>query len=254
MIFGNVASYRGAGVYAYYCDPLLLNNTIVRNRCRYLGPTTAGAGIHAWRFGSSIRGVNNIIWGNEATFDHNYHGDVTLDYTLSHPLPPGTGNIDANPGFVDLAGFDFHLTLASPCRDSGDNGSVPSDLFVDFEGDPRIADGLVDMGADEFYAHLYSVGDHVRGSRVEIRIIGKPSASPTRLWIGDKLLDPPLPTPLGDFFVGAPRSAFGCKPLLPLFGVRSLSAGIPPGIAPGIYYLQAFTGRRLTNVHVVAVE
>ncbi|MGI8604046.1 MAG: lamin tail domain-containing protein [Verrucomicrobiales bacterium] len=36
------------------------------------------------------------------------------------PVPPGAGNIQANPLFVDAAAKNFRLQAASPCRDSGD--------------------------------------------------------------------------------------------------------------------------------------
>jgi hypothetical protein len=49
---------------------------------------------------------------------------------------------------------DFHLTFSSPCKDAGDNNAVSIPTF-DYEGDPRIANGAVDMGWDEIYTHTY---------------------------------------------------------------------------------------------------
>jgi len=60
----------------------------------------------------------------------------------------GTGCIDKDPCFVDAAGGDFHLLVGSPCIDAGDN-FAPSLPATDFEGDTRIINGIVDMGADE---------------------------------------------------------------------------------------------------------
>jgi len=74
---------------------------------------------------------------------------------------PGTGNIEANPQFIDPATGDFHLQADSPCIDAGDN-SAPALPANDFEGDarkidaPTVADTgngtppIVDMGADEY--------------------------------------------------------------------------------------------------------
>jgi len=59
----------------------------------------------------------------------------------------GEGNIDADPLFLDPENGDFHLTLGSPCIDTGTSVGAP--LF-DFEGDPRpLGDGY-DIGADEY--------------------------------------------------------------------------------------------------------
>jgi hypothetical protein len=97
---------------------------------------------------------------------------------LYHTVPPGTGNINADPCFVDANGPDgiagteddnLSLLSNSPCIDAGDNNSVPPD-YADLDGDgdtteptpldldyrPRFMDGdcndsnIVDMGAYEF--------------------------------------------------------------------------------------------------------
>jgi hypothetical protein len=59
--------------------------------------------------------------------------------------------VDAD-GADDVAGTaddDLHLRVVSPCINRGTN-SPPSGLpAADFEGEARIANGTVDMGADE---------------------------------------------------------------------------------------------------------
>jgi predicted GH43/DUF377 family glycosyl hydrolase len=58
--------------------------------------------------------------------------------------PDGTGNIDANPHFVDAANGDYHLQMGSPCIDAGTPDGAPA---TDLEGTPR--DAMPDMGAYE---------------------------------------------------------------------------------------------------------
>jgi len=66
----------------------------------------------------------------------------------------GAGNISVDPMFVNLSGDDYHLQTGSPCIDSGNNTYAITP--TDFEGNPRILDGdldlmaIVDMGADEY--------------------------------------------------------------------------------------------------------
>ena len=51
-------------------------------------------------------------------------------------------------GFVDASNNNYRLLETSPCIDSGSNIYVTSDW--DLDGNPRIIDGIVDMGAYEY--------------------------------------------------------------------------------------------------------
>jgi hypothetical protein len=61
------------------------------------------------------------------------------------------------------------LTFPSPCKDTGDSTAVTE--RYDFEGDPRIAYGNVD-----------------------IKFVGLPGTAPVGLCIGTGVLDPPIPS------------------------------------------------------------
>jgi PKD repeat protein len=63
--------------------------------------------------------------------------------------------------FVDADGIDdmfgteddnLYLLPGSPCIDTGDNSVIPESVLTDLDGNPRIVNNTVDMGAFETYA------------------------------------------------------------------------------------------------------
>jgi hypothetical protein len=168
----------------------------------------------------------------------------------------GSGMIDADPLFVSLVGGDFHLTFQSPCRGSGDNSAQRLPDY-DFEGDPRIYQGTVDIGADEFYPHLYVTGDAVPGGSIQGKLVGLPGTSPVGLFLGSGLLDPPVPTAWGNFHLQAPWLMFPLVPI-PGDGVLAYPATIPETPpAPYDLPMQALIGLNpdsLSNLFVLEVR
>ena len=61
----------------------------------------------------------------------------------------GVGNIDVDPLFVAAPSGDYHLDRNSPCINSGDPLFVPDSGEADWDGQPRMFCGVIDMGADE---------------------------------------------------------------------------------------------------------
>jgi len=208
----NIIAFNGrAGVYlsseSYFYSK---NDTIFGNT------STQYAGGIVYRGGSFDTQVdiqNTILWGNSAGTGYEIymdgygsemeisHCDIEGGLSAVNADPNSTlnwksGNIDADPLFVDSAASDFHLTWDSPCRDVGLN-TIGSE---DFEGDPRIALGTVDIGADEFYYHLYHVGEVVPGSQIDLKFVGYPTA-PVTLAFGAAILDPPLLTQHGNLHI-----------------------------------------------------
>ncbi len=273
IISENVGDHDGGGIAASNSSPIICCNTITYNTAQIWG----GGGISSTQ-NSNSTATNNILWENEATTGpeiyigtQNETSTLTISFSdveggqgsvYVEPgctLNWGAGMIDANPLFVDPTIYDFHLPWDSPCKDTGDNAAVIDsyDFDYDFEGDPRIAYGTVDMGADEFYRHLYYTGDATPGGSLEMKFVGLPGSSPVGLWIAFNALDDPIPGAYGDWWLLPPM--IGPIPLasIPSNGVYMLPGTLPATPpAPYTLYFQAIMGMplKLTNLCTMNVE
>ncbi len=110
--------------------------------------------------GADLSLVNCVVWGNSPV----QVADAGILVSASDVEGgwPGTGNIDADPLFVQPGTGDLRLTLGSPCANAGDTQALPADLLdldgdgntaepvpLDLAGILRVIDGVVDMGAYE---------------------------------------------------------------------------------------------------------
>ena len=71
-----------------------------------------------------------------------------LNFCCTSQVTNGVGNFTNVPLFVNAANGDFGLQTNSPCINAGNN--VYASEATDFDGNPRIAGGTVDVGAYEF--------------------------------------------------------------------------------------------------------
>jgi hypothetical protein len=269
IIFDNVADWAGGGILCIEASMMIENCTIHGNSA-----SLGGGGIYCIG-NSTIDAVNSIFWENAApkgpdiavrsaaapsmftiSFSNVKNGPAAVHVDPGCTLDWGPGMIDSDPLFVDAGNGDFHLTFQSPCRASGDN-SAPGLPFVDFEGDPRIAHGTVDMGADEFYTHLYCTGEFTPGGSIAGKLAGLPGTTPVGLFLGAGVLDPPHATAWGNFHLQAPWLMIPLVPI-PSNGVLVLPATIPATPpAPYNLFTQALIGLQpdsLTNVLVLEVR
>jgi len=134
FIFGN-----GSGG-AYFKDdetPTFINNTIADNHTYGIWGSTRSDAIV----------INSIVWGQ----DHNLLtgvGNVSYSDIGDGGYAGINHNTSVNPKFVDAASGDYHLLPNSPVLNAGNN-AVANLPATDIDGDPRIQEGTVDMGADE---------------------------------------------------------------------------------------------------------
>ena len=157
LVTGNIAHSvagftTGGGVWT--SGSILENCTVAYNNATTQnGNIGAGGGV-IW--GYNDQGYNNIIKFNSAGNGPD-NGEVN---SLSYPMfinsdigsfVPATSMlncISSDPLFVNAAAGDFHLQTNSPCRNAGTNDTWMAGA-QDLDGKPRIAGGIVDMGAFE---------------------------------------------------------------------------------------------------------
>jgi predicted outer membrane repeat protein len=160
---GNKAEQRGGAIYnSDYSTVTLINCSLSNNTAG-----NYGAALGSQRASSTL--VNCILWGNsarnsigvEAQLYQQYEGWPVINYSCVQGWNgdmPGAGNHGENPFFTDANGTDtiagtedddLRLRAYSPCLDVGDNSELGPLLTHDIDGNPRIIDGIVDMGAYE---------------------------------------------------------------------------------------------------------
>jgi hypothetical protein len=113
--------------------------------------------------------ANSIFWGNSPD-EISCDSDISVTYSdiQGETTWYGTGNINADPKFVDDENGHLHLQQDSPCIDAGDNSALALPA-TDIHGDdrkinhPAVADTgngtppIVDMGVDEYFLSLSTI-------------------------------------------------------------------------------------------------
>ncbi|MFC1737815.1 PQQ-binding-like beta-propeller repeat protein [Planctomycetota bacterium] len=154
VIKENTAAYDGGGIYCYGSIAEINNCTISCNTAgRYSG------GIHCED--GELLITDSILWNNEdisgpnEDSQINWYYDPDISYSCVQGWTGswgGIGNFGDNPLLEDMNGCgDCHLQEASPCINAGDPNLL--DIYqqkVDIDGQRRIMDFRVDIGADEF--------------------------------------------------------------------------------------------------------
>lgn len=141
---------------------LLLNNTIAHN------DSTSGSAIYDGGFDTNMAIQNNLIIakaGEAAYFCQQNNGSTTPAVFANNDVfsdggsaisgnctvsTGSNGNISSDPLFVDAVVDNFHLQSTSPAVDAGNNTARIPLPATDLDGNPRIFNNIVDIGAYEF--------------------------------------------------------------------------------------------------------
>jgi predicted outer membrane repeat protein len=168
----NNAYFYGGGIGNYHSSPTLINTSFSLN-------TAPGGGGAIYNSSNSHPVVeNSILWGDSAGEIYNEippsaASDTTIAYSLVQGCKPGgiwnstlCGNdnhnlADADPLFVNTAPGDpfssnLHLRLGSPAINKGNNTYIipyPTDMDLQ----PRIQNGVVDLGPYELRIYMFDL-------------------------------------------------------------------------------------------------
>jgi len=129
------------------CFPYITNCTFSRNSAEWKGGAILIGTDSIPTITNCIFWEDNAPQGPEIIKSHDDVPDPEVNYCDIQGGYPGTGNINADPLFVDPVNGDLHIQPGSPCIDKGSSEGAPN---VDFEGDIRPWGAGFDMGADEF--------------------------------------------------------------------------------------------------------
>jgi parallel beta-helix repeat protein len=180
---GNSSAYSGGGMLNVICSPTVTNCTFSENHAYSRGGGMKNLAYTTFTCDPII--TNCIMWGNTSgEVDDQISNEGTSTPTISYcdiarcwstgqtwneSLGINGGyNMDADPFFVDADGPDdivgteddnLRLSPDSPCIDAGDNDAVPADVTTDLDGNPRIVNDVVDMGAYEYEYEEQSPAD-----------------------------------------------------------------------------------------------
>jgi predicted outer membrane repeat protein len=182
---GNTSSYVGGALYNFGINDFSFSPTLIN--CLFAGNSAANDGgaiddsgaspiltnctftaNSAANYGGAIEDDTNsyptltncILWNDSAAFSpsseidfdsgYDYYPYATVNNSDVDSGYSGTGDIDADPLFVDPTNGNFQLQPNSPCINAGDNDAPGlASVGTDLAGNPRIIDGVVDMGAYE---------------------------------------------------------------------------------------------------------
>jgi hypothetical protein len=144
---GNMANQGGA-IYNFSTNGTLMN-------CTLSGNNSSGLGGGIYNASNTLTIANSILSGDTSpsggeVYEQGSSSKASISYSDIQGGFTGTGNINADPQFVSAAAGNFQLQPTSPCVNVGSNVAISATgVTTDLAGNPRIVNGVVDMGAYE---------------------------------------------------------------------------------------------------------
>ena len=144
-LFDHNAAYEGGGgIFAGDATGIrVINCTVTENSADRAG--SAGGGF----YGDGISELTNcILWNNTPSqVKGNFN---VLKYSIIQGGHTGTGNLNADPEFVDAVNGNYQLKSTSPANNKGNTVGIVQLLpALDLAGTPRILGNAIDIGAYE---------------------------------------------------------------------------------------------------------
>ena len=149
-IFHNNTAETGHALYLFRSSPEIINCTISKNGY------PIGEGIVIYDAVSAPVIINSILWNNGDEIILQNSATVTVEYSNIEGGTPGTGNIQADPLFIDIDQNNYHLLPASPCLNAATSVNAPT---IDIDYQTRPIDNQIDIGADETSNNTKPIAD-----------------------------------------------------------------------------------------------
>jgi len=168
-----VQSGSGGALTALSSTTTIVDSTLVGNRADgFEDATEGGYGGALYIYGGTATIRSTILWDNQAflagdelalakqaavavAYASVGGGSAAAFIDSGAVLDWGAGNLEGDPR---LAADRAHLLPTSPCRDRGDP-QLGTLTETDLDGEPRVMDGRIDIGADETPGRPFVFGD-----------------------------------------------------------------------------------------------
>ena len=138
-----VSRNSSSGLYVGNSQSSLLNCTIADNA------KTEGAGFYAYYPTTAPSIENSILWGNRAPFTQT---PGTLPVTVrASCVQNGYAGLNVITNSPQFEAGGYHLSAGSPCIDFG-HTDPQMNGEIDLDGNPRVVNHIVDLGAYEYRA------------------------------------------------------------------------------------------------------
>ncbi|HTN44823.1 MAG TPA: choice-of-anchor Q domain-containing protein [Flavipsychrobacter sp.] len=160
LITGNYSHNDGGGIHSDSSTVFIGNSTIANNKAVY----NFGGFNHYYATGAPVATItNSIIWGNNSSIFYNIDTTnnpqllVNNSIVMGQTYNFGTNMIKMTPNFINPIfttnapsdGGDYHLSVCSPAINAGVNSNFVSPYMSDLDGNTRINQNKIDLGAYE---------------------------------------------------------------------------------------------------------